>query len=106
MTEPLRWGIIGPGGIAHTFVNDLQFTDSGVAIAVGSRTLESANRFGDEFDIAHRYGSYEDLVRDPEVDCVYVGTPHPMHHENALLAMENGKPALVDKAFTMSQREA
>ena len=55
MPEPLRWGIIGTGGIAHTFVNDLQFTDSGVAVAVGSRTLESANGFGDQFGIAHRY---------------------------------------------------
>jgi predicted dehydrogenase len=106
MTETLRWGIIGTGGIAHTFANDLQYTDSGVAVAVGSRSLESADSFGDEFDIPRRYGSYEELVRDPDVDCVYVGTPHPMHFENALLAMESGKPVLVEKAFTMSEREA
>ena len=106
MTEPLRWGIISTGGIAHTFVNDLQFTDSCVAVAVGSRTLESANSFGDQFGIAHRYGSYEELVRDPAVDCVYVGTPHPMHFENAMLAMASGKPVLVEKAFTMSEHEA
>jgi predicted dehydrogenase len=106
MTEALRWGIISTGGIAHTFANDLQFTDSGVAVAVGSRTLAAAERFGDEFDIARRYGSYEELVSDPEVDCVYVGSPHPMHHENALLAMAHGKPVLVEKAFTMTENEA
>jgi predicted dehydrogenase len=106
MAEPLRWGIISTGGIARTFVNDLQFTQSGVAVAVGSRTMESANRFGDRFGIAHRYASYEELVRDPDVDAVYVGTPHPMHFENAKLALENAKPVLVEKAFTMNSRDA
>jgi predicted dehydrogenase len=106
MTETFRWGIISTGGIARTFANDLQYSDGGVAVAVGSRTIESANRFGDRFGIGHRYGSYEELVRDPDVDAVYVGTPHPMHFENAKLALENGKPVLVEKAFTMTEREA
>jgi predicted dehydrogenase len=106
MAEPLRWGIISTGGIARTFVNDLQYTDSGVAVAVGSRTTDAANTFGDRFGIDRRYASYEELVRDPDVDAVYVGTPHPMHFENATLALEAGKPVLVEKAFTMSSREA
>ena len=106
MTEPLRWGIISTGGIAHTFVNDLQYTESGVAAAVGSRTIEAANTFADQFAIAHRYGSYEELVEDPDVDAVYVGTPHPMHFENAKLALGHDKPVLVEKAFTMTAREA
>jgi predicted dehydrogenase len=106
MTEPIRWGIISTGGIARTFANDLQFTESGVAVAVGSRTIASANTFGDRFDIARRYGSYEELVNDPEVDAVYIGTPHPMHFENAKLALESGKPVLVEKAFTMTEQEA
>jgi predicted dehydrogenase len=106
MTEPLRWGIISTGGIARTFVNDLQFTESGVAVAVGSRTMDAATTFADRFGIARRYGSYEELVSDPDVDAVYVGTPHPMHFENAKLALEHGKPVLVEKAFTMTAREA
>ena len=106
MTEPLRWGIISTGGIARTFANDLQYTESGVAVAVGSRTMEAANTFADRFNIARRYGSYEELVSDPEVDAVYVGTPHPMHFENAKLALEYGKPVLVEKAFTMTAKEA
>jgi predicted dehydrogenase len=106
MTEPLGWGLIGTGGIAETFAADLMFTDSGRAAAVGSRHLHSANRFADEFDIPNRHASYEALVTDPEVDVVYVATPHPVHHANALLALRAGKPVLVEKAFTMNAAEA
>jgi predicted dehydrogenase len=106
MTEPLRWGIIGTGGIARTFANDLQYSTEGVVAAVGSRTREAADRFADEFAIKNRHDSYEALVADPDVDVVYVGTPHPMHHANATLALENGKPVLVEKAFTMNATEA
>jgi predicted dehydrogenase len=106
VSEPLRWGIIGTGGIAHTFAKDLQFTDDGVLAAVGSRTRASADAFGDEFDVPRRYGSYQELVRDEDVDAVYVATPHPMHFADASLALENGKPVLVEKAFTMTAQEA
>jgi predicted dehydrogenase len=106
MTEPLRWGIISTGGIARTFVNDLQYTEGDIAVAVGSRSIEAATSFADDFNIARRYASYEELVKDPDVDVVYIGTPHPMHFENTKLALENGKPVLVEKAFTMTEREA
>ena len=106
MAELLRWGLIGTGGIAETFAADLTFTDSGRAVAVGSRHLGSANRFADAFDIPNRHASYEELVADPDVDVVYVATPHPMHHDNALLALRAGKPVLVEKAFTMNAAEA
>ena len=103
---PVRWGILGTGGIARTFVSDLRLTDSGVAVAVGSRSQGSADRFGDEFGIAHRHAGYESLVADPDVDVIYVATPHPMHHDNAILALRAGKPVLVEKAFTMNAAEA
>jgi predicted dehydrogenase len=106
MTEPLGWGLIGTGGIAETFAADLAFTDSGRAVAVGSRHLDSANRFADRFDAPNRHASYEALVEDPAVDVVYVATPHPMHHGNALLALHAGKPVLVEKPFTMNAAEA
>src|SRR3989441_9820442 len=106
MTEPLGWGLIGTGGIAETFAADLMFTDSGRPVAVGSRHMQSANRFADEFDIPNRHASYEALVADPEVDVVYVATPHPLHHANALLALHGGTPVLVEKAFTMNAAEA
>jgi hypothetical protein len=83
----IRWGIISTGGIASTFASELAHTDSGIAVAVGSRRAASAEAFGERFGIPNRHDSYEALVEDPEVDAVYVGTPHPMHHEDALLAL-------------------
>jgi predicted dehydrogenase len=104
--EPLRWGVIGTGGIAATLTADLNLTDSGRVVAVGSRHQESADRFADRFDIPHRHSSYEALVADPDVDVVYVATPHPMHHADTLMALEAGKPVMVEKAFTMNAAEA
>lgn len=106
MTKLLGWGLIGTGGIARTFAADLVFTESGRAAAVGSRHMDTANRFADELDIPNRHASYEALVADPDVEVVYVATPHPMHHANALLALSAGKPVLVEKAFTMNAAEA
>lgn len=103
---PVRWGILGTGGIAKAFVRDLRLTDSGVAVAVGSRSQGSADRFRDEFGIASRHASYEGLVADPDVDVIYVATPHPKHHGNAILALRAGKHVLVEKPFTMNATEA
>ena len=87
-------------------MTDLQLTDSGVATAVGSRSQGSADRFADEFGIGNRHVGYESLVADPDVDVVYVATPHPMHHDNAILALRAGKHVLVEKPFTMNAAEA
>jgi predicted dehydrogenase len=105
-SSPVQWGILGTGGIAGAFVTDLQLSDSGIATAVGSRSQESAERFADEFDIADRHVGYESLVTDPDVDVVYVATPHPMHRDNAILALRAGKHVLVEKPFTMNAVEA
>ncbi|MHB1087527.1 MAG: Gfo/Idh/MocA family protein [Acidimicrobiales bacterium] len=106
MMKPLRWGVLGTGRIAHTFASDLQLIDEGEIVAVGSRSQSSADHFADEFGIGHRHPSYEELVSNPEVDVIYVATPHPMHYENALLALEHTKPVLVEKAFTMNGAQA
>jgi predicted dehydrogenase len=102
----VRWGVIGTGGISQTFAADLELTDSGSVVAVGSRRAETAEEFGERFGVPNRHTSYEALVADPEVDAVYVGTPHPMHHPDALLALRAGKPVLVEKPFTMNASEA
>jgi predicted dehydrogenase len=104
--SPVRWGILGTGGIARDFVTDLRLTESGLAVAVGSRSQEGADRFGDELGIAARHPSYESLVADPDIDVIYVATPHPMHHDNAILALRAGKHVLVEKPFTMNAKEA
>ena len=106
MGTALQWGIIGTGRIARTFASDLSYIDDGVIAAVGSRRLSSAQEFAAEFGVASAHGSYEELVADPHVEAVYVATPHPMHFANARLALDAGKPVLVEKAFTMTVDEA
>ncbi|MBL0886098.1 Gfo/Idh/MocA family protein [Myceligenerans indicum] len=101
----LRWGILATGGIAHAFTSDLMANDFSVQ-AVGSRSADKAKAFADEFGIPHAHGSYEELVADPEVDIVYVATPHPMHAEDAALVLNAGKHVLVEKPFALNRREA
>ncbi|ALX67366.1 Gfo/Idh/MocA family protein [Microbacterium sp. XT11] len=101
----LRWGILATGGIAGAFASDLRTAGLDL-VAVGSRSQESADSFAARFDIPRAHATYDDLVADPEVDIVYVSTPHPMHHANARLALEAGKHVLVEKAFTLNRAEA
>ena len=105
MKTPYRWGVIGTGGIAALQVQELQAAGMNV-VAVGSRSQETADRFGDRFAIARRHADYEALVTDADVDIVYVATPHPMHAANALRAIEAGKHVLVEKPFTINATEA
>jgi predicted dehydrogenase len=102
----LRWGILGTGLIANMFAADLVHTDTGEAVAVGSRNQPNADRFAGRYGIAHRHPTYESLVSDPDVDAIYVATPHSFHHEHTLLALEAGKHVLVEKAFAMNAAEA
>lgn len=102
----VRWGVVGTGGIASAFVDDLRFVEGAAAVAVGSRAQESADRFAAEHSIGRAHPSYEALVGDGEVDVVYVATPHPGHHAAALMAIEAGKAVLVEKPFTMDAAEA
>lgn len=101
----LRWGILATGGIAAAFAADLRTAGLDL-VAVGSRSQQSADEFAARFDIPTAHGSYEALVEDPNIDIIYVSTPHPMHHEGARLALQNGKHALVEKAFTLNRAEA
>jgi predicted dehydrogenase len=105
MTDGLRWGILATGGIAHAFTNDLTLNGFTVQ-AVGSRSQAAADTFAAEFDIPNAHGSYEALAADPEVDVVYVSTPHPLHAANARLMLEAGKHVLVEKPFTLNATEA
>ncbi len=101
----VRWGVIGTGGIAHSFVADC--TAAGIDfVAVGSRSRTSAEAFAAEHGIPRAHGSYAELVGDPDVDAVYVATPHSRHAEDALLAIAAGKHVLVEKAFTITAAEA
>jgi len=105
MNEKLGWGVIGTGMIAALQVQDLISAGSRVA-AVGSRQQAGAEAFAERFGIPNRHGSYEALVADPEVDIVYVATPHSFHAANAHIAIEAGKHLLIEKAFTITAEQA
>lgn len=105
MSTTVRWGLLATGGIARSFAGDLREAGHTVT-AVGSRATGAATAFAAEFGIPHAHGSYEQLVADPEVDAVYVATPHPFHAEGALLAIEAGKHVLVEKPFTLNAQQA
>lgn len=101
----IRWGILGTGFIAGLQTKDLR--ENGFTVqAVGSRSVDSSKAFAEQHGIATAHGSYEDLAADPLVDVVYIATPHPMHHANALLVLNAGKHVLIEKSFTMNAREA
>ena len=106
MAETIRWGILSTGKIAHKFALGLTALDDAELAAVGSRTQESADAFGEEFDVPRRHASYEALAADADVDVIYVATPHPYHAENALLCLEAGKAVLCEKPFTINVGEA
>ncbi|OKP98876.1 Gfo/Idh/MocA family protein [Paenibacillus sp. P46E] len=101
----VKWGILSTGWIAHQFATDLAHASNGIAYAVGSRNQESADEFAKNHGIPVAHATYDDLVNDPEVDAVYIGTPHPFHKDNALLALRAGKAVLCEKPFTVNSGE-
>jgi predicted dehydrogenase/aryl-alcohol dehydrogenase-like predicted oxidoreductase len=99
----LRWGIIGTGNIASRFASQVPTSAANAVVAVGSRSIDSANAFADTWNIANRHGSYDDLLADETVDAVYVATPHPMHPEWAIKAAEAGKHVLCEKPLAINK---
>lgn len=107
MSQKIRWGILATGTIAHKFATTIaQMDDGRETAAVASRSLEKARAFADEFGIPKAYGSYEELVSDPEIDIVYIATPHSEHANNMKLCLEHGKHVLCEKPFTVNADEA
>lgn len=105
MKSVIRWGIIGTGSIAKKFADGLRFLPDAKLTAIGSRTKESAITFGKRYDIPNCHTCYEDLANDPEVDIVYIATPHPFHNMNSFLCLQSGKAVLCEKPFTINARE-
>lgn len=102
----IRWGIVGTGKIAASFAEDLRHAPDAELVAVGSRTKESAEAFGNRFAIARRHASYAALAEDPQVDVAYIATPHTQHFANSALCLRAGKAVLCEKPFTVSAGEA
>ncbi len=106
MSDKIRWGLIGLGSIARRFGSCFPYANGAEIYAVASRSMENADAFGTEFGAAKRYSSYEALVNDPNVDVVYIGTPHNFHEAHTLLSLNAGKPVLCEKPFAVNAAEA
>ncbi|MEZ4826730.1 MAG: Gfo/Idh/MocA family oxidoreductase [Bacteroidia bacterium] len=104
--KTIRWGILATGKIAHKFAQGLQTLEGAVIQAIGSRNLPQAQAFASQYQIPNIHASYEALAADPEVDAIYVATPHPWHRDNTLLCLENGKHVLCEKPFAVNTHEA
>ncbi len=104
----IRWGIIGPGKIAENYARGLAECDSGSLVAIASRSADRLADFGDRFGVpaAKRYGSYEALCADPDVDAIHIATPHPFHAQQAILALRAGKPVSLEKPMALNAAEA
>jgi predicted dehydrogenase len=102
----LRWGVLGTGWIADRFIRSLQRHTRQQVLGVGSRDAARSAAFAGRHGLPRSYGSYQQLVSDPEVDVVYVATPHPAHHPCATLSLEAGKHLLVEKPLALDAAQA
>jgi predicted dehydrogenase len=97
----IRWGVLGTGGIANAFAGDLPLAPGAELAAVGSRRLDTASAFAEKFGFARAHGSWQALAADPDVDVVYVATPHAVHYAAAMACLEGGKAVLCEKPMTL-----
>lgn len=105
MHKTINWGIIGLGNIAHKFATDLLTVEGARLYAVASRNQEKADAFASKFNTPKAYESYEALAKDPNIDAVYIATPHAFHKENTLLCLDHGIAVLCEKPFAMNSDE-
>ena len=101
----IKWGIIGLGKIAQKFATDLATIKDAELVAVASRSQENANEFAKKFNVKKTYNLYTDLAKDPEIDAIYIATPHSFHKEHTLLCLKNKKAVLCEKPFAMNLQE-
>lgn len=102
----MKFAIFGPGKIAHSMAAAVTKLDEIECYAVGSRDLGRAQAFASQWGFEKAYGSYEELVADPEVELIYVATPHSHHYEHTKMCLNAGKHVLVEKAFTVNAKQA
>ena len=97
-----KWGILAPGKMSAKFTLGLQILENAELWAVGSRDIARAESFAKEYGFKKYYGSYEELAADPEVEIIYIASPHSHHREHTMLCLKNGKNVLCEKAFALS----
>jgi predicted dehydrogenase len=103
--EKIRWGIIGLGGIAHKFAQDIANVPNAELYAVASRNETKAEQFANQYQANRYYGNYLDLAKDPQIDAVYIATPHIFHKENSIMCLNHKKAVLCEKPFAMNSNE-
>jgi predicted dehydrogenase len=106
MKLKLNWGILSTGNIASKFAQGVLDSKTGELAAVASRSFSSAKKFAGEYKIPKAYGSYSEILKDPKVEAVYIGTPHPFHAQWAIAAAKAGKHILCEKPLAMNSAEA
>ena len=104
--EPIRFGIVGTGNIAHRFAEAIRNTKGAVLTAAASRTAAGAEAFGNEFNIPHRFAGYEAMAASDVIDAAYIAVPHSGHKACSMLMMEHGKHVLCEKPMAINRREA
>src|SRR5688500_13572690 len=97
VNDRIRWGVLATGGIARQFVADMRQVPDAEVVAVGSRSADAAQTFATTFGIPRVHGSWQELAADPDVDIIYVATPHSHHHVASLACLRAGKPLLIEK---------
>jgi predicted dehydrogenase len=105
MKKKYKWGILAPGKMSAKFTAGLKLLENAELYAVGSRDLKRAKQFAKEFGFKKYYGSYEELVSDPDLEIVYIASPHSHHHEHTMLCLKNKKAVICEKAFALNSRE-
>ncbi len=106
MTETIKWGVLGTGRIASSFAQAMKVVPDAEIIGVGSRSMESARRFSTEHEIPLALEGYKALAEHPDVEVIYIATPHAMHKDNISLCLNAGKAVLCEKPFTINASEA
>ncbi|CAN5841434.1 Gfo/Idh/MocA family oxidoreductase [soil metagenome] len=106
MSQNIRWGILGAGKIARKFASDLRLVKNAELIAIGSRSIETAQVFAKDYPAKYLHDSYEALINNPEVDIIYIATPHNFHYENTMLCLQHGKAVLCEKPFAINAKQA
>ncbi|MBN1415227.1 MAG: Gfo/Idh/MocA family oxidoreductase [Bacteroidales bacterium] len=100
-----NWGILGTGFIARKMAEALLFVPQSKLYAVGSRNMDTAKAFAGQYNVEKGYDSYDALARDPNIDIVYIATPHNLHYENTMMSLDHGKHVLCEKPFAVNGRE-
>jgi predicted dehydrogenase len=105
MAKKYKWGILAPGKMSAKFTRGLKLLDNAELYSVGSRDLLRAEKFAKEYGLSKYYGSYEEFAADPELEIVYIASPHSHHYEHTMLCLNNGKHVICEKAFALNSAE-